>query len=320
MKSKILVITPVKHIFGVAEKLESIGDVTYLDDPSEKEVLSAIKGYDAIFTNPNKSRVYLGKELIDASDQLKVICTASTGTTHLNKKYLKKKNISILCLKEERNIINKISSTAEHAFALTMSSIRNIYHGYRDVLKGGWDYEKFIGRQLDGLTIGIIGYGRLGTLYAKYSLVFGARVIVYDPYKKVEEKNIEQFDEIELLLNQSDVISFHIHVTNETEKMVNKILFNYMKPNVLLINTSRGEILDEEDLLEFLKNNNKAKIATDVLSDEINNRNKNPILEYARKSDQVIITPHIGGMTIEAQEIAYNHAANLLLFYFKGVK
>ena len=252
MKHKILVITPVKHIFGVTEKLESIGDITYFDDPSEKEVLSTIGDYDAIFTNPNKSRVFIGKELINASKKLKVVCTASTGTTHLDKKYLNEKNISILCLKEERKVINKISSTAEHAFALTITSIRNIYHGYNDVLNGRWNYEKFIGRQFDGLTIGIVGYGRLGSLYAKYCLAFGAKVIVYDPYKKVKKQNIIQLDQIEFLLNKSDVISFHIHVTNETKQMINKALFNHMKPNVLLINTSRGEIIDEEDLLKFL--------------------------------------------------------------------
>ena len=85
-----------------------------------------------------------------------------------------------------------------------------------------------------------------------------------------------------------------------------------MKPEVVLVNTSRGEVIVEQDLVEFLSLNKNAMIASDVLSNEIQNRNDSPLLKYALKSNQVIITPHIGGMTREAQEIAYNHAARLL--------
>ena len=218
----------------------------------------------------------------------------------------------MLSLKEERKVINKISSTAEHAFALTMCSIRQVINSHNDVMKGRWDYEKFIGRQMDGLTVGVIGYGRLGKLYTNYCLSFGSQVLVFDPYKEIRKKNIKKVNNVKQLLQQADIISFHVHVTKETMGMVDRKWFNQMKPDVLIVNTSRGEIIHELDLVEFLSKNNNAKIATDVVSDEIQNINNSSLLKYAVTSDQVTITPHIGGMTIDGQEIAYNHAVTLL--------
>jgi phosphoglycerate dehydrogenase-like enzyme len=316
MKPKLLVITPVKHIKGVCSNLESITDVTYYEDPTLKNIMPIINEYDAIYTNPNKSKIFIGKELIDAGKNLKVICTASTGTNHIDMEYAKKMGIKVLSLTEERDIINKISSTAELAFALMMTSLRHVMSGHNDVMKGGWDYEKFIGRQMDGLTVGVIGYGRLGSVYADYCLAFGSRVLVFDPYKNAGSDKIEQVKDVQVLLEESDVISFHVHVTNETKNMVNKIWFRKMKIDVLLVNTSRGDIIVEKDLVEFLIGNKAARIATDVLADEILNRAESPLFNHALNNHQVTITPHIGGMTKEAQEIAYNHAVLILSNYF----
>ena len=130
---KLLVITPVKHICGVQVEMEKICDTTYLNDPTVGEVIDIIQDYDALFTNPNKSKVFIGEEVIDAAKKLKVICTASTGTNHIDKEYARKNSIPILSLTEEREVINRISSTAEHAFALTLTSLRNIISGHIDV-------------------------------------------------------------------------------------------------------------------------------------------------------------------------------------------
>jgi phosphoglycerate dehydrogenase-like enzyme len=317
MKPKILVITPVRHIAGVPETLESIGQVTYIDDPSPDEVISVIGEYDAIYTNPNKSKVFIGREIIDAAKQLKVICTASTGTNHIDKPYVAEKGLPILALTEEREVINRISSTAELAFALTMAGLRHVVRSHNNALNGEWDYTKYIGRQMNCLTIGVIGYGRLGSMYSHYCKAFDSRVIVYDPYKNVEREDLEQVDDISTLLSESDVIAIHVHVTDETIGMVNKDYFSQMKSDVLLVNTSRGDIVNEDDLVGFLSSNPDSKIATDVLADEIRNRMSSPLLKYAQQHEQVVITQHIGGMSREAQEIAYGHAANLLSKFFK---
>jgi D-3-phosphoglycerate dehydrogenase / 2-oxoglutarate reductase len=313
---KILVITPVKHIAGVPEILENIGYITYMDDPTLSEVIKIASEYDAVFTNPNKSLVFIGRNLIDAAKNLKVICTASTGTNHIDKSYAKEKNIPILALTEEREVIKRITSTAEHAFALTMASLRNVIKSHNKTMKGEWDYTKYIGRQMNYLTVGVIGYGRLGSLYSRYCRAFDSRVLVYDPYKKVNDNDLEQVNNLNFLLEESDVIAIHVHVTNETRGMLNVACFEKMKNDVLIINTSRGEILNELDLVAFLKKTPGAKIATDVLANEIRNRLDSPLLKYAQQSDQVVITQHIGGMTREAQEIAYRHAAHRLNKFF----
>ena len=317
MKIKILVITPVRHILGVPDILESIGDVTYLDDPTSEEVISIIGSYSAIFVNPNKSKVYIGKDVLDAAKGLKVICTASTGTNHIDKIYVSELGLPILSLTEERDVINLISSTAELAFSLTLAGLRHVVKGHKSVMNGEWDYTKFIGRQMNCLTIGVIGYGRLGSMYSKYCEAFDSRVLVYDPYKEVAEDKIEQVDNLEYLLQESDVIAIHVHVTDETLGMINKDCFHHMKNDVLLVNTARGDIVDEVALVKFLKDNSQAKMATDVLADEVRHRLESPLLKFSMVSDQVIITPHIGGMSREAQEIAYGHAARRLYSFFE---
>lgn len=316
MKPKILVMTPVHSIDGVLGILKKTGRVTYLPDPGEREILSRIKGFNALFTNPNKSRVFLSKKLMDAAPGLQVICTASTGTNHIDRGYAAKKGIRVLSLTEERAVINRITSTAEHAFALMMAALRKIPQGWRSVRRGQWDYEPFVGRQVNCLVIGIVGYGRLGKLFSRYARAFGAKVLVYDPYKKVKDKNIRQVG-LSGLLKDSDVISFHIHVTPETLGMVGKRWFSRMKPGVILVNTSRGDVMNEGDLIRFLRKNPEAFYATDVLSKETGDKKKNPVLKEALRRDQILITPHVGGMTVEGQRIAYRHAAGMLSRFFQ---
>lgn len=311
-----MVITPVGHIDGVPEALEAAGVVTRMDDPTQAEVIDVIAGYDAIYTNPNKSRVFIGKEVLDAGANLKVICTASTGTNHIDKAYASRKGIRILSLTEERNVIERISSTAELSFALTLAGLRHIVRAHNSVLRGEWDYAPYVGRQMDSVTVGVIGCGRLGTMYVRYCLALGARVLVFDPYKDVADHGVEQVAELPDLLRQADVIALHVHVTDETTGMINAERLRDVKPDVLLVNTSRGEIVSEADVVAFLRANPRARVATDVLADEIRNRTASPLLRYAHESEQVIITPHIGGMSREAQEIAYGHAARRLRDFF----
>ncbi len=140
--------------------------------------------------------------------------------------------------------------------------------------------------------------------------------MVFDPYKKVVQDGLEQVADLGTLLAAADVVALHVHVTDETTKMINRRYLAQMKPDVLLVNTSRGDVVDESDLVAFLEANPQAKVATDVLADEVRNRLGSPLLRHAQRTGQVIITPHIGGMTREAQEIAYGHAAYLLKKYF----
>lgn len=319
MTPKILVITPVNHIKGIPELLESIGSVKYLDNPTQKEVEDQIDEVNALFTNPNKSNVYISRDLLQKGNNLSVVCTASTGRDHIDIDAAQELNKTILSLKNDFEVINKISSTAEHAFSLMLSVLRWIPQANSDTKSGNWDYEPFIGRQMDHLTLGVIGYGRLGKLFTHYCKAFGSRVLVYDPYVKVENESNGEVIQTNLdeLLIESDIISVHVHLDKETYKMVNKSWFDKMKDTVILINTSRGDVINEEDLIFFLENNPKSRVGADVIANEIDQDKGSSLLRFAEKSNRVIITPHIGGMTIEGQQIAYTHAAMKLKEFFE---
>lgn len=314
-RPSILVITPVRHIAGVSEILESVGEVIYLDHPTPDEVKRHLPGCRALFTNPNKSNVFLGAEVLEAGSELQVICTASTGTNHIDKAEAARRGLKILSLTEERAFINRISSTAEHAFALMMAALRHVPDSFESVKRGEWDYTRFIGRQVDHLTIGVVGYGRLGGMFSRYCRAFGARVLVVDPFKRVEEPGIEPV-ELPQLLAESEVISLHVHANETTQNMVNADWFAQMRPDVLLVNTARGDVVDEVALMAFLDANPAARLATDVLADEVRNKAINPLIARAIQDDRILITPHVGGMTREGQEIAYGHAAGMLRQFF----
>jgi len=312
MKPNILVITPTRHIKGVDKNLRRLGNISYFDDPSFEELVNNVKDVNAIFTNPNKTKIYLDKNIFKFAKRLRFICTASTGTNHINLEHTDEFGIKVISLTNQRSVINRISSTAEHAFALTLSSLRNIPNSMDSVRKGEWDYEKFIGKQMNCLKIGVIGYGRLGKMYCKFAKSMGSEVFVYDPYKQVKSTKIIQVDSLTKIFEICDIVSLHVHVNEETIGLIGSKALSHAKEDILIVNTSRGEIINEQDLVKFLKKNPHSKYATDVLTDEVRNRKKSLILRWADKNNQVIITPHIGGMTTNAQEIAYNHSVELL--------
>jgi len=315
MSKKILVTTPIAHLDGVMSILSACKDheIVYLPDPVPSDLLNH-KDSIAIFTNPNKSRVYYSGDLLSSFPNLAFFCTASTGTNHIDKDYLSSKGIELISLTNERDIINQITSTAEHAFSLMLSALRNIPAAHKSVLRNDWDYEPFIGRQLNCQTVGIVGYGRLGNYFSQYLLPFGCKVFVYDPYKDVPSTYINKVRSLHELFSLSSIISLHVHVTDETVGMINSDVLSHASKDLLLVNTSRSDIVNEDDLAQFLHSNRQAKYATDVLSSELSSDqpSDSPFFRQGIFDDQLIITPHIAGMTKEGQTIAFRHAATLL--------
>ena len=312
MKSKLLCITPIAHIGDLKNRMSNVYDMIYLADPSEDEVKKYVDT-EVIFTNPNKSKVYLGSSIIDLLPNLKVIATASTGTVHIDKIYCDKKNIKVISIMKELSVLEKISSTAEHAFLLTLSGLRNLIQASNSVTKGEWDYEKFVGRQINQLKVGVIGFGRLGKMYAHYVHSFGAKTYISDPYKeKLIINGPYEVATSEYIFKECDVIALHIHATEENIKFISGELLEKAKDNLLLVNTSRGEIIDEDRLLDFLRENPGSKYYTDVIDREYDGIKSNKLYNSELYSKQIVITPHIGGMSIDAQILAYNHCFKML--------
>jgi len=309
---RLLVTTPVRHIDGLMEKLASRFDVTYLPDPAVPDIMPHLAEMEGIFTNPNKARFRISKELIAAAPLLRQIVTASTGMVHIDREFAGQRGINVISLTREYETIERISSTAELALTLTLASLRHLPQALDDVLAGHWDYEKFVGRQVNCLKVGVVGYGRLGRKYSHYLHAMGASIFVADPYKTKAECPFPLVD-FPHLLRHCDVVAFHVHVTDETRGMLNAEALKGAKADVLIVNTSRGELIDEMAMRDFLQQHPRASLAVDVLADEIERKWESPLLDLARLRQQVMISPHIGGMCKEAQEIAYHRVADLLI-------
>lgn len=303
MEYKIACITPVSHIENAWENLSKIGKVDYFPDANYELALNLCLENNIVFVNPNKMKYKLDENLIKKSN-LKYIVTASTGTNHIDLIAASNKNIKVIALTKEHNIIESISSTAEHALALTLALIRNIPKSFDEVKRGKWDYYPFIGRQINHLTVGVIGYGRLGRMYSKYMNAMGAKVIYNDPF-------VAGGVSLDELLEKSHVISLHVHLNDSTRKMVNSSFISRTKIPYI-INTSRGEIVDETAIISALHNKQLKGYATDVICNELGEIYTSELINAAKNDMNIIITPHIGGMTKEAQEIAYNAAIELL--------
>ena len=220
---------------------------------------------------------------------------------------------------KEFNILKKISSTSELAITMTLLSIRRIKNADFDVIKkNNWNYEKFISNQFSSLRVGVIGYGRLGRIYANFAYNLGFKVYFYDPFvKQYNKTKFTKLKTIKELIYKSNIISLHIHADKKNYNFINKDKLKYFKNDAILINTSRGEIINDKDLISFLKVNKNAIYCTDVLTNESRGVKQNPIVKYAKRNNNILITPHIGGMTHQAQYLAYNHAAKLLNKYLK---
>jgi len=305
MSKKIVCITPIKHINGAYSSLKKCGEVSYYPYSSKKNIRGHIldNKVDVIFTNPNKQTFMIDGDLLKDTN-INTICTASTGTNHIDMEYCCNNDIEVLSLTKDYDIIKTITSTAEMAFTLMLSLIRNLPKAVDSVKRFEWNYEDYIGRQLNKMQVGIVGYGRLGEHYARFCCPFFEDVLVTDPYKNVTEgyRQVGFYS----LLKESDVIALHVHLNDETYHMVNKDTISKMKDGVYLVNTSRGDIVDEESIIDAVRSGKIRGYATDVISDELNDDVTNSRLIKAMNDGlNIIISPHIAGMTKEAQEIAY---------------
>ena len=302
---KIAVITPISHLRGVVELLLTKGKVFLYEKASKDSVRELLLNHNinTIVCNPNQQTYKIDKALLKET-QVKIINSCSTGLNHIDLEYCKSNNIEIQCHKNDYELINQLPSTSELAFGLMLSLLRNIPECNNHVSRYHWDYTQFMGRQIKDLKVGIIGYGRLGEMMEGYCKAFGAKTFIYDPYVDVPQISLEQ------MFKECDVISLHVHVTDETKYMISKKLLGLAKKDSYIINTSRGEIVNEIDIIDALSTGKLTGYGTDVVENEFDDLTKSPIIKAMNEGKNIIVTPHIGGMTIEGQTKAYKWSIN----------
>ena len=277
------------------KELEKVADVIYFP-ATQETLLDNIIDFDAYYAS---AFVEMNKEVLDNAKNLKVIATPGTGTDHIDITEARRNGIDVLDIAEERELLKGFTATAELAWALLLSCIRKLPAAFDCAKQGYWARERFTGYQLYGKKLGLLGLGRLGTMMAGYGNGFGMKVLGCD----LEEKNIAGVKQVALdeLLVKSDVISIHIHLTEANKGFVSNELLKKMRPGVVIINTSRGAIIDEDALIKSLESGHVGAAGLDVIHGEWDkNIYDHPLIKYARTHDNLVITPHIAGATVES--------------------
>lgn len=264
-------------------------------------LLENIHKYHGLFIG---LRNLIDSEVLERAEQLRCIVTPTTGLNHIDMLLTEEKGVAVLSLRGETEFLSTVSATAELTWGMLLALVRNIPAAHESVMAGEWMRNRFYGNELRGRTLGILGFGRLGKMLNAYGQAFGMKVLAHDT-SPVSVGDVESVGLTELLV-RSDVISVNLALNDETRGMLGREEFSHVKQGAFLVNTARGEILDEDAFLESLATGRLAGAAIDVMAGETSG-NQNWLKEsklhaYARDHSNLIITPHIGGVTYESVE------------------
>jgi D-3-phosphoglycerate dehydrogenase len=280
--------------------LRSVAQVVEADH-DRASLLAACRDVDVLWV---RLRNHIDAEIFEAAPKLKIIVTPTTGLNHIDQAEAARRGIQIVSLRGEVDFLRDVRATAELTVSLLLALLRQVPAAAADVREGNWDRDAFQGRELYGKTAGIVGYGRLGHIVARYLQAFDMRVLVTDP--DVDPEDIAPgLTKVSLakLLQDADIVSLHVNLCDDTYGFFGRNEFEAMRPGAWFINTARGELIDEQALLDALESGRLAGAAVDVLCDEKSTgMASHPLVEYARTHPQLIITPHIGGCTEESME------------------
>jgi D-3-phosphoglycerate dehydrogenase len=282
--------------------LEEVGDV--LDFGSRDAFLERLPRADAIVVG---LELHLKGELLAAGERLRVIASRTSQLRHLDVAEAARRGIAIISIEPDARALQETSSTAEETMALLLALVRNVPWAFESVKAGRWERLRYGGHELRGKTIGLVGFGRLGRMVAGYARAFGMRVLAHDPY--VEDAVILEFGaepvSLDTLLRDSHAVAVLCTWSDETRGLIGMPQFRLMRQEAVLVNTARGEITDEQALLDALETGSIAGAAVDTLAGEdpdgahlVGNR----LVEYARTHENLIVLPHLGGATVEATE------------------
>jgi len=273
--------------------LRRVSDVDCL--PTDRDrLLAGMGGYDALWTGFD---VKIDREVLDRAGRLRVVNTATTGTDHIDKATLAERGIALLCIKDDRGLLDQFTATAECAWMLLLACARHLRRCLAMSQSDSWEGRADLrGRQLSNMTLGVLGVGRLGRMTVEYGKAFRMRTLGCDPVD-FDIDGVQRVD-FNALLRDADAISIHIHLTPATRGLFDAGAFERMKPGAILINTSRGDIVDEDALIAALDAGRLAAYGTDVVHDEWRPRmGDSRLIQYARTHPNVVITPHVGGNT-----------------------
>lgn len=258
-----------------------------------EEALQIIDDYTGLVI---RSKFKVNREFIDAGKNLRFVCRAGAGMDNIDEAYAAEKGLTLINASE-----GNMDAVGEHAIGLLLALMNNFKMADEEIRNGSWKREANRGYELKGKTVGIIGYGFMGSCFARKLSGFEVNVIAYDKYKTNFGDQYAREVSMEEIVKHSDVLSLHIPLTPETDALVDEeYLFHFKKP-FFLINTSRGQTVKVRAVLNAIKQGKILGAGLDVLEKE-----KFPVLaeqewfDELRKSDKVILTPHVAGWTFDS--------------------
>jgi len=282
----------------LGKELEKIGFTNYYDFKTIKSDLKISDFFGIII----RSRISIDKNFIDKCKNLKFIARIGSGIENIDVDYAKQKGIQIISTPEGNS-----NAVGEHALGMLLSILNNINSSNTEVKKGIWNRESNRGIELKNKTVGLIGYGNTGKSFAKKLIGFDVNTIYYD-IKKIEKDNYANPVSLNYLKDNSDIISLHVSMTEESIGLINKNFIESCAKPFWLINTSRGSCIIINDLVKGLKDGKVLGAGLDVIAFEKNsfekltvNENDQSNLNYLNSSNNVILTPHIAGWTQESK-------------------
>ncbi len=288
------------------ERLRAHADVVLREGLRPEELTAIIGDADAVIV---RSRTRVGREAIDRAERLRVIARAGVGIDNVDVEAATRRGILVLNTPDSSTI-----STAEHTLAMMLALVRHIPAAYVAVSQGAWRRERFIGIELYGKTLGVVGLGKIGGEVASRAAALGMHVIAFDPYVSPDRAARVGADLVPLdtLLERSDLVTLHVPLTEGTRHLIGTAALARMLPGVRIINCARGGLIDEPALLAALQEGKVAGAALDVLEEEP------PRDSALLRHPQVIVTPHLGASTAEAQRTIAVEVAEQVLAVLAG--
>jgi D-3-phosphoglycerate dehydrogenase len=277
-------------------------------------VAKALRSADALLDASMK--VPIDDGMISKSPRLRIISCATTGSDHIARALLAERGIPVRTLREDGELLRNITPAAELTFALLLACARRLPAAVNAVRQGRWVREDFPGLMINGRRLGIVGCGRIGGWMARYGRAFGMDVVGYDPFVTAMSPDIRPVS-LEQLVESSDVVTLHVHLSDQTRCLISADLFRRIKPGAIFLNTSRGAIADEAALLAALESGRLSAAGLDVLDGEPDVQD-HPLRRYAERHDNLLITPHCGGFSPDAVRVVCRRAAEKIRDHLRG--
>lgn len=314
MTPRIVILEPENYPPRAFEILRLVGEVELNDG---KQNLGKLLSPATVLVL--RLKFFVTREFLDQAPNVKVIATATTGLDHIDLATAAARGVAVLSLRGETAFLQTVTATAEHTWGLLLSLLRYIPEAHQSVINGQWDRSRFFGRELQGRTLGIVGLGRIGQMVARYGLAFRMKVIAHDPFQSEWIENVQRAANLDEVVAASDVLSIHVPLSEETKHLIGARQFASAKPGCIIVNTSRGSVLDEQSLLDALEQGHLGGAALDVIQNEYESvALRDRLIKYAATHRNLLITPHLGGATTDSLEKVEIFMAEKLARFLKG--